>query len=331
MNTLVIGGTGQLGHYICKHLSMLGHRITAVGLGEPPEDGFLPAGTSIISADINEHSVEELRGLVRGHQAIVLGSGADGRNMFDAPAIDGFRSANVYPTERVIQAMKEEGVNNIVILGSYYTAMHHDFPGLDFPGKSPYVKSRLEQIDAAFAAAGKDVNVSIIELPYIFGAAPNRGTLWGFYIESILNNPEIIHVHEGGSACITMNQAGLATANACALNAGHQCFPIGNENLTYVQIFELFCKALGQDRVVKAMPSSFFFEQASQQRKAIQQMGKEGAYDPVGFLDIEAELLYIDPKASMDALGFQHEDIAKAILESVEATLAHSGDGPGAR
>jgi nucleoside-diphosphate-sugar epimerase len=331
MNTLVIGGTGQLGHFICKHLFSRGHKITAVGIGDPPEDGFLPAGTTVVSLNVDESSVEDLCSLVRGHDAIVLGSGADGRNMFDAPAINGFRKANVYSTQRLIEAMQKEGVKNLVILGSYYTAMHLDFPAVDFPGKSPYVRSRLEQIEASFTTAGTDINVSIIELPYIFGAAPNRGTLWGFYIDTIMSNPDIIHVHGGGTACITMNQAGLATANACELNTGHRCFPIGNENLSYVQIFELFCTALGQKRVIKAMPSAFFLEQASQQKEAIQKMGKESAYDPVGFLDIEAESLYIDPKPSMDALGFQHEDISKAIAESVEATLTHQGDGPGTR
>jgi hypothetical protein len=55
----------------------------------------------------------------------------------------------------------------------------------------------------------------------------------------------------------------------------------------------------------------------------------ESAYDPLGLLDIEDQLLYIDPLPSMQALNFQAEDIGIAIQESVDATLRYQGRGPG--
>ena len=38
--------------------------------------------------------------------------------------------------------------------------------------------SRQEQMDVAFGLAGDAIDVAVLELPYIFGAAPKRGYLW---------------------------------------------------------------------------------------------------------------------------------------------------------
>jgi hypothetical protein len=63
--------------------------------------------------------------------------------------------------------------------------------------------------------------------------------------------------------------------------------------------------------------------------KRLEASGMESAYDPIGLLDIEDQLLYIDPLPSMQALNFQPEDIHTAIKESVDATLRYQGRGPG--
>jgi len=330
MNIIVIGGTGQLGHFVLKHLSAKGHQTTAIGLGKLPEKGYLPEETTVISANINECGIDELVQLIAGSDVVVHAAGADGRDLFDAPAIDGFRRANVTPIRNLVAAMKLTGARRLIILGSYYTAMHRKFPALDIVGKSAYVRSRQEQAEAAFADAGDGIDVGILELPYIFGAAPNRGTLWGFYIKSIQEADGEIHVHSGGSACITMNQVGLATANACELVSGHQFYPIGNANLKYQEIYALFCKALQLERKIIPLGKSYFMDKALQQAEQLKKLGKESAYDPAGLLEMEAYDFFIDPHLSMEALHFGFEDMALAIKESVDATLQFEGKGPGA-
>jgi hypothetical protein len=208
--------------------------------------------------------------------------------------------------------------------------MHRAFPELDIISKSAYVRSRLEQAEAAFADAGNDMAVGILELPYIFGAAPNRGTLWGFYIKTIQEASSDIFVHSGGNACITMNQVGLATAHACELAEGHRYYSIGNANLTYQEIYQLFCNALELKRNIIPVDKSYFYDKAVQQTEHLSKLGKESAYDAVGLLDMEEHNFFIDPEPAMKALQFGFEDIQMAIKQSVEATLLFEGRGPGA-
>lgn len=326
----MIGGTGQLGHFVMKHLSGKGHELIAIGIGKAPEAGFLPAGTEILIENTSSCGVEELADILSGVDVVIHGAGADGRDLFDKPAINEFRKANVDSIRSLIQAMKKAGSRKLIILGSYYTAMHRAFPSLDIPSRSAYVKSRVEQLDCSFAEAGDSISVGVLELPYIFGAAPNRPTLWGFYIDMLKSAALEVAVHSGGTACITMNQVGLATANACELLQGHKCYPIGNVNLKYAEIFEIFARQLWLDRKIIAMPSDHFIDKARQQLNALAKIGKESAYDPVGLLEMENEDFYIDPYYSMTELKYGFEDINLAIRESIEATINKSGRGPGA-
>jgi dihydroflavonol-4-reductase len=242
MHVLTIGGAGQLGHFILKHLASEGHELSIIGIGTPPEEGYLPIGTHYIECDVEKASEEEIQRHFKGVNTVIHAAGADGRNMFPRPAINGFRDANVKPIPRIINAMRAVGASRLIILGSYYTAMHRVYPDLNIPAKSAYVRSRIEQTKAAFEHAGEDLDVAVLELPYIFGAAPGRGTLWGFYMDAIKNSSGSLAVHAGGTACITMNQVGLAAAHAAISSKGHKCYPIGNVNLTYSEIFRHFAQ-----------------------------------------------------------------------------------------
>lgn len=330
MHAIVIGGTGQLGHFVIKHLDNASLSTTAIGIGQMPEPGFLPSATKVLLADTTNCPQTKLEEIISGSDVIIHAAGADGRALFDTPAIDGFRRENVEPIKRLVAAMKKTGTHRLVILGSYYTAMDRLYPKLDIPAKSAYVRSRVEQASIAFEESGDNIDVAILELPYIFGAAPGRGTLWDFYIQTLLNAKEGVPVHRGGTACVTMNQVGKATANAC-LQAKGKCFiPLGSANLSYQEIFELFAKALGVQCDILPQAPSYFLEKARQQKAQLQEIGKESAYDPVGLLDMEDLNFFIDPAPSMQMLHYDAEDMALAIQETVNATLKFKGNGPGA-
>lgn len=305
--------------------------MIAVGLGDAPETGFLPEGTTFLNQDILLLDDTQLDELFTGVDVLIHGAGADGRNLFARPAIDGFRKENVDPFRRIIPSLKRVGAKKLLILGSYYTAMHRMFPGLKLDTISPYIQSRVEQNQVAFELAGDDMDVTILELPYIFGAAPGRGTLWGFYIDRVRNATDVIPVHAGGSACVTMNQVGLATAHAVELSSGLKNYPLSNCNLSYEEIFTIFAEELGLERTFQKREPEFFRESAEKQLAQIEAAGKEAAYHPLGLLEMEDQFLYIDPIPSMQALSYPAEDIRKAIRESIEATLQQPGKGPGQR
>lgn len=327
----IIGGTGQLGHYVTKHIHANGHKTKAIGIGSMPENGFLPNETIIELADTDALDVKQLADLLNGSDVVIHSAGADGRALFDIPAINGYRKQNVDAIRNLIEAMKIIGSKKLILLGSYYTFIDRTFPDLKIPDFSPYVKSRVEQANLVMEETPLDWEVGILELPYIFGAAPRRGTLWNFYIDMIQRAVEPLAVHSGGTACITMNQVGIAAANACEKTIGKSYFPIGNSNLKYTEIFNIFAEMLGSKIDIVAKPASYFLEDARKQTELLTSIGKQSAYDMIKMLEWESLDFYIEPSYSMNLLEFQTEDMRQAIKESVEATLKFESKGPGSK
>jgi nucleoside-diphosphate-sugar epimerase len=322
MKILVIGGTGYLGYFSCLDMVERGHEVVAVGLPPAPDPGMMPDAVSIVLEDIDALSDDGLTKLVSGCDAVVYGGGADGRNSFPPPAIDGYRSANVDPVRRMIPLLKRADVERFVILGSYYTALDRTFPELRMAERHPYIQSRCEQSAVAFELAGDDLSVAILELPYIFGAAPGRGTLWGDYVRQV-QEQEIVTVPEGGTACVTARQVGWAVTAACERLDGHRHFAIVEENMTYERMLRHFAAALELERSFERVPLEARRARALEQARKMASAPRVGGYDPVGMAEMQAILLYLDPLPAREALGYGHDDVGRAIEESVVATLKY--------
>lgn len=327
MKVVIIGGTGLLGWFTCMELLERGHHVVAVGLNEP-ERGSMPDTVETVVMDINSASNEDLSRLLDGADVLVHAAGADGRAMYDRPAIEGFRESNVQPFERLLPQMRRNGVARLVIFGSYYTALDRMHPELGICSRNAYPMARREQAELAFRLAGDDISVAVLELPYIFGAAPGRGTLWGFYIDAVQKNEGPLPVAPGGSACVTARQVARAAAGACERSTGCRNYPIADSNLTYRQIYSLFAEALGVSVTFVDADAKMAQEKAGQQSMRLIEVGKETGYDPHDVAHWQEIKLYLDPLPAMQALDFGTDDLATAVKDTVAATLARGGKGP---
>lgn len=319
MKVLMIGGTGYLGYFSVWELVNRGHEVIAMGLPPAPEPGYLPDSVAVVLQNIDDLSDDDVMGLLKDCDVVVYGGGADGRNTFSPPAIDGYRKANVEPIRRLIPLMQQAGCIRFIILGSYYTALDRTFPQLHIAQRHPYVMSRLEQNQVAFESAGDHISVAILELPYIFGAAPNRGTLWGGYIKQIQEQENVL-IPAGGTACVTAQQVGWAVASACERVKGHKHYAIVEDNLTYEQIYSLFADALGLKRTFQPISYEKQLISARQQVEKLQSASKVGGYDPIGMAEMQATLLFLDPMPAIEALEYDRDDLAQAIRDTVAAT-----------
>jgi dihydroflavonol-4-reductase len=325
MKILVIGGTGYLGYFSCLDMVERGHEVVAVGRPPAPKAGMMPnsESVSIVLKDIDALSDDDLTELFTGCDAVAYGGGADGRNSFPPPAINGYRAANVDPVRRMIPLLKKADVARFVILGSYYTALDRTFPELRMAERHPYIQSRCEQAAVAFETGGDGLSVAILELPYIFGAAPGRGTLWGAYVEQV-QQQEIVTVPEGGTACVTAQQVGWAVTAACERVSGHRHFAIVEENMTYERMLRHFADALGLVRSFERTPPETMRAKALEQVERMASAPRVGGYNPVAMAEMQALLLYLDPLPAREALGYGHDDVGRAIGESVTATLKYN-------
>lgn len=327
MRVAIIGGTGFLGYFTSAELIRRGHEVVAIGI-KPPAAGSMPDGARISILNADTCTDGELTEVLSGCSVLMHAAGADGRDSFPAPAIEGFRKANVEPMRRLVRLCGEAGIGHFMIFGSYYTALDRQLPHLNIVAGNAYPKSRKEQADLVFSLAGNAMDVTVLELPYIFGGAPGRGTLWGFYIDSVRDHDPDTPVPAGGSACVTAAQVARAAAGACERSRGHRHYNIAGENLSYSQIFGHFADALGVRR--RFVPKSFeaALTAARKQREALAAKGIETGYDPVAVAEWQNQFLYVDPLPAMEALGFGPDDIGAAISDTVKATLEHGGKGP---
>jgi nucleoside-diphosphate-sugar epimerase len=282
----------------------------------------LPDSVTVVLDNVDELSDQEILELVDGCDALAYGGGADGRNTFPPPAISGYRKANVDPILRMVPLLKRAGVPRLVILGSYYTALDRVFPELRMAERHPYITSRSEQAEVAFELAGDELAVAILELPYVFGAAPNRGTLWGGIVKHV-QEAEVVTAPAGGTACVTARQVGWAVAAACERVKGHKHYAIVEDNLTYRRIYGLIAVALDLERTFEIIPLEKTLAAAREQATRMSSATRVGGYDPVGMAEMQATLLYLDPMPAREALGFGHDDTAQAIRDTVMASLEY--------
>ncbi|MEE4317133.1 MAG: NAD-dependent epimerase/dehydratase family protein [Erythrobacter sp.] len=323
----MIGGTGFLGYFVCRELAERGHEVVAVGLAQPAP-GTMPENVACVALNTDTASNARLDMLLRDADVLIHAAGADGRFSAKPPAIDAFRKSNVDPFFRLIAAMKRTGVYRLVILGSYYTALARACPDLPIMSRSAYPISRAEQAELAFSLAGEAIDVAILEMPYIFGAAPGRGTLWGYVIDKIAASEGPVRVFPGGTACVTARQIGKATAGAAERARGHAAYPIGGVNLSYRAIYTLFADALGVNRTFVLLSPEEAQTAAAAQIRQLAQAGREDGYHPEDLAVLQACDLFLDPEPAMTALGYPPDDIASAIRQTVEATQLSGGAGP---
>lgn len=328
VRVVMIGGTGFLGYFACGELVDRGHDVVAVGLGEPAP-GSMPDGVACAVLNTDTASNEELDQVLHGSDVLIHAARADGRFSAKPPAIEAFRRSNVDPFFRLIAAMQRAGTRRLVILGSYYTALARARPDLPILTRSAYPISRAEQAELAFSLAGEAIDVAVLELPYIFGAAPGRGTLWGHIIDRISQAEGPVKVSSGGTACVTASQVGKATAGAVERAAGHVFHPIGGENLSHAEIYAHFAQALGVSREFVPLAQEEAQAAALAQVERLRNAGIETGYHPQDLAVLQAADLFLDPAPSMEALGYPADAIAPAIAETVNATLRSGGAGPG--
>jgi nucleoside-diphosphate-sugar epimerase len=320
MKCIVIGGTGFLGHFVAGELFARGHAVTAVGRPPAPQPGYLPPSAEVVIGNIHEMSDDTLLRMFDGAGAVVFGGGADGRDLFPVPAIDGYRTANVAPMGRLVPLLRRAGVPRLVILGSFYTALARKFPALRLGELHPYVQSRLEQTRLSFELASPDLSVGVLELPYIFGAAPGRGTLWGFYVRHIQDN-DPVPVPSGGTACVTARQVGQATAGACERVSGHRHYAVVDSNHSYRELYSLFADAMGIYRTFRLIAQDEAMAEAEKQLERLAMAGKEHGMHPVGLAELQAVHACLDPAPAMEDLGYGPDNLPAALAATVRATL----------
>jgi len=185
MKILMIGGTGLLGSQAARELIARGHDVRSIALPPLPEGALLPPEMELTLGNINDMTDGELEAQFRGMEGFIFAAGVDERIEGPSPIYDFFKKYNITPLERLLRIAKRSGVKHAVIAGSYFTHFAKTHPELELTKWHPYIRSRVDQENMALSFASDTFDVSVLELPYIFGAQKGRKPVWVFLVEML--------------------------------------------------------------------------------------------------------------------------------------------------
>ncbi len=323
MKILMIGGTGLLGSEAAGELIRRGHAVLSLALPPVPAGAALPQEMELVFGNYMEMTDEELAGRFAGCGGFVFAAGVDERVEGPPPIYGFFEKYNISPLERLLRIARQSGVRRAVICGSYFSYFDKLWPEKQLSKWHPYIKSRRDQERMALSFADGNFAVSVLELPYIFGAQPGRKPVWVILVESIRRMRLATFFPKGGTAMITVKQAGQAISGALEANKGGTCYPIGYENMTWRELLTVVHRHMGlPGRPIVTIPQWMFTLYGRRLWKRQTARGIEGGVNLARFAGLQCANLFIDKSLGCDPLGVQPDDIDAAIGQSVRLSMA---------
>jgi len=321
----MIGGTGLLGSAAARIFIDHGHEVTSVALPPLPQGAPIPEEMHLEFCNIYDKTDDEIRDLLRGNDCFVFAAGIDERVEFPAPVYDAYEKFNIAPLRRILPLCKEVGVKKAVILGSYFSYLAKLKPEMKLTEKHPYIRSRIEQENVAFSFADENFDVSVLELPYIFGTQPGRKPVWVILIDQLkrMDNLPCTMYPGGGTAMLTVRQVAEVIVGAAEKSKGAKAWPIGMYNLTWKEFLKIVydARGMGANRKIISVPAWMMKMGLGGVIKDYKARGIESGIDPMGLPDIMNFNLFIPDRYAKE-LGATDDDIKAAIFDSIKVSVA---------
>lgn len=321
MKVFMIGGTGLLGSAAAAEFIKRGHQVKSIALPPLPEGAPIPEEMEIVFGNYLELSDDELRDMMKDCDCFVFAAGVDERVEFPAPVYEAYEKYNIKPVQKLLTIAKECGVKKAVVLGSYFAYFAKKYPNMELTKKHPYIRSRIEQENVALSFADENMDVAVLELPYIFGTQPGRRPVWTILIEQIKDMKPVTMYPKGGTTMVTVQQVAETIVGAAERTKGGKAWPIGYYNLTWNEFLAIVHEAMGvPGKKIINVPKWTFQAFGLHMRNVYKKKGVEGGIDPVGLADIMCMNTFIDKKWCVE-LGVQEADIKSAIFDSIKLSV----------
>jgi dihydroflavonol-4-reductase len=314
---LIIGGQGFIGHHLIELLKQHAFEI-GVGSREKCETStFLDV--PLIHLDLAHFSDQEVLQVLENYQIVIFAGGADDRTMPREEAAAFFYRENVLPCVRLAEIGKQVKLEKLIILGSYFTYFNRTRPDWQMAERHPYVRSRVLQQEETIRAAGEHLKVEIMELPYIFGSAPDKTPLWKPLVKYIKRTPWVFYTR-GGTAMIGVEEVAKSILGAILYSGKNQFWQIGAENLTWKEMVHEIGDALGKKRTFIPIPTFMVKIIAWLARMYFKISGKQSGLDIYHFISTQTTCTYLHTEESMRELRYDKGDLKKSIRETVRAS-----------
>ncbi|GAA2551600.1 hypothetical protein GCM10010435_22230 [Winogradskya consettensis] len=286
MRILVVGGSGLIGAHVVDVLRERGHGVTSVA--RTMRDGV----DRVLDCEVATQ--RELREVLQGHDAVVYAARTDEQQALPKPIYPAFRSNLVDPLVRLFAAARDEGLTGGVIMGSYYTYFQRVRPQWDLAGRHVYVRCRVEQAREARVAAGPELPVAVLELPFVVGRAGDRLPNWVGQLDRWARSRAPLVAPAGGTAVVSARSVAEIAADAVETASGAD-IPVADENLTWHEMIARIAAATGHGRRVRRLPAGVVRAATTLGGLSQALARKESGLNPVHAADLFLKDLFVEP------------------------------------
>ncbi len=303
MKIIVIGGTGLLGHEAVNVALERGHEVTAMDINDAKAEEWFTKKATHIYGDVFKMSEEEICEKLKDYDALVYAVGPDDRIIPNEPFYEWNKPLLVDHCAKVFRAARKAGITKASLCSSYFLYFDRKFPEKKLSEVHPYIKVRKEQSETILREAKQDngypeLNVYVMELPYIFGTCPNRVPLWkDTFLNTVdVNAPETtpFYFPNGGTVMTTSRNVGEALIGAIEYGKESKIYPIGNENHPFSFMIDNLLKGYaGHERPIVVPPQAYLVEMQQKKYEAETAAGKyRGLHPKYLMLDIQYDFFY---------------------------------------
>jgi len=321
VKAFIVGGTGFIGYHAALACLAGGHRVDSVSLPDIELGDWFPAAAGVAYGDVFRMGEDKLTDLFRGADAMVYAVGPDERIVPTGSAYEFFHERLVVSCTRVIRCARMAGVRKAVICGSYFCHFDRRWPEKRIAERNPYVRCRVEQARAAIREGRGEMDVCILELPFIFGSMPERVPLWKEVIADRFFHLPVVFSAEGGNAMVSVRTVAQAIVGAIEHGEHGARYPIGDVNMTHRQMLVIMMEGYGIKRPIVTIPRPLLAIAGALIKRRQRAAGREGGLDLAFYLKcLFPEYLTYDAESlSKRTLGYQGGDVREAILETMAA------------
>jgi hypothetical protein len=165
-----------------------------------------------------------------------------------------------------------------------------------------------------------DLQLMILELPYIFGSMSGRTPLWKPLIDYVNSRYPLFYM-SGGTNMIAVEHVGEAIVGAIEKGKGGHSYTVGDENLTWVEFLERILSILGKKKRIVIVPTCLVRLVLRLVGLQHRLRGRESGLDPVRFAAIQTRNTFFDPAPAAEELGYGRGNLEEAFKVTVEACL----------
>ncbi len=313
----IVGGTGFIGYHSLKLFLEKGYDVTVFDRKKFPKEISLPQNVKIHLGNLNELEENKLAGMLKGYDAVVFSAGADDRITPKRPAYDFYYNANVKTAEKFFRIAKIAGIKKGVLISSYFAHFNRIWPEMKLAEHHPYIKSREMQEKTVLKACLPELEIVILELPYVFGSMPGKKPLWSPLVKFIDKSPIIPH-SRGGTNIVSVNHIAKAIVGAVEYGKGGSIYQIGDENVSWSALVQKFSNALGKKKKKFIVPKFIWKLLAYLLKFIFFIIRKEGGLNMVKFVDLHARETFLNSEIARKDLKFEKNGVDKAIKRTVE-------------